>query len=182
MPFQDVRRTELDLKILSTLLCVYEWVHSYSNTGSMGSESQETISNKYAQEVKLSGKVNVYKNGLITTSKTLIITAIMSFERNSPDSKTIEPLLNQMKSNIKYTPQEVVYDRGGKGQKQIGTTKISTPDYKPLKRDTEYQKRSKRKKFRRRAAIKPVIGHLKTAFRMTQNYLSGSAHHKSIHF
>jgi IS5 family transposase len=115
------------------------------------------------------------KIGLITTSKTLIITAIMSFERNPHDSKTIEPLLNQMKSNINYTPQEVVYDRGGKGQKQIGTTKISTPDYKPLKRDTEYQKRSKRKKFRRRAAIEPVIGHLKTDFRMAQNYLSGSA-------
>jgi IS5 family transposase len=115
------------------------------------------------------------KVGLITTSKTLIITAIMSFEGNPHDSKTIEPLLNQMKSNINYIPQEVVYDRGGKGQKQIGTTKISTPDYKPLKRDTEYQKRSKRKKFRRRAAIEPVIGHLKTDFRMAQNYLSGSA-------
>ncbi|SHJ74024.1 Transposase DDE domain-containing protein, partial [Arenibacter nanhaiticus] len=56
----------------------------------------------------------------------------------------------------------------------IGSTKISTPDYKPLKRDTEYQKRSKRKKFRRRAAIEPVIGHLKTDFRMAQNYLSGA--------
>ena len=113
------------------------------------------------------------KIGLITTYKSLIITSIMAFEGNPHDSKTIEPLLNQMKSNINYTPQEVVYDRGGKGQKQIGTTKISTPDYKPLKRDTEYQKRSKRKKIRRRAAIEPVIGHLKTDFRMAQNYLSG---------
>lgn len=67
----------------------------------------------------------------------------------------------------------MVYDRGGKGQKQIGKTKITTPDYRPLKRDTEYQKRAKRKKFRRRAAIESVIGHLKTDFRMGQNYLSG---------
>jgi len=79
-----------------------------------------------------------------------------------------------MQSNFHYIPQEVVYDRGGKGQKLIGNTKISTPDYKPLKRDTEYQRRSKRKKFRRRAAIEPVIGHLKNHFRMGQNYLSGS--------
>jgi IS5 family transposase len=113
------------------------------------------------------------KVGLITTSKTLIITAIKSFEGNPHDSKTIEPLLNQMEANLNHVPQEVVYDRGGKGQKQIGDTKISTPDYKPLKRDTEYQRRSKRKKFRRRAAIEPVIGHLKTDFRMQQNYLSG---------
>ena len=114
------------------------------------------------------------KVGLITTSKTLIITAIKSFTGNPHDSKTIEPLLDQMKTNFNHTPEEVVYDRGGKGQKQIGNTKIATPDYRPLKRDTEYQKRSKRKKFRRRAAIEPVIGHLKTDFRMEQNYLSGS--------
>lgn len=114
------------------------------------------------------------KVGLITTSKTLIITAIKSFTGNPHDSKTIEPLLNQMQTNINHLPKEVVYDRGGKGQKQIGQTKISTPDYRPLKRDTEYQKRAKRKKFRRRAAIEPVIGHLKTDFRMGQNYLHGT--------
>jgi IS5 family transposase len=114
------------------------------------------------------------KVGLITTSKTLIITAIKSFTGNPHDSKTIEPLLNQMQTNINYLPKEVVYDRGGKGQKQVGQTKISTPDYRPLKRDTEYQKRIKRKKFRRRAAIEPIIGHLKTDFRMGQNYLHGT--------
>jgi IS5 family transposase len=36
-----------------------------------------------------------------------------------------------------------------------------------------YEKRVKRKKFRRRAAIEPVIGHLKKYFRMEQNYLQG---------
>ena len=113
------------------------------------------------------------KVGLITTSKTLIITAIKSFNGNPHDSKTIEPLLEQMQENINFEPKEVVYDRGGKGQKQIRNTIVSTPDYKPLKRDTEYQRRSKRKKFRRRAAIEPVIGHLKTDFRMGQNYLHG---------
>lgn len=115
------------------------------------------------------------KVGLLTTSKTLIITAIKSFEANPHDSKTIEPLLNQVQTNFDYQLKEVIYDRGGKGQKQIGTTKISTPDYRPLKRDTEYQRRCKRKKFRRRAAIEPVIGHLKTQFRLGQNYLSGSS-------
>jgi IS5 family transposase len=71
-------------------------------------------------------------------------------------------------------PKEVIYDRGGKGQSQIGTTTISTPDNRPLKRDTEYQRKKKRIKFRRRAAIEPVIGHLKSHFRMGQNYLHGS--------
>jgi IS5 family transposase len=112
------------------------------------------------------------KVGLTTTSKTLIITAIKSFTGNPHDSKTIEPLLDQIQDNLDYIPQEVVYDRGGKGQKQIGNTIISTPS-KPFKRDSKYQKRKKQKKFRRRAAIEPVIGHLKTDFRMAQNYLWG---------
>ncbi len=113
------------------------------------------------------------KVGLIATGKELIITAIKSFQGNPHDSKTIEPLLDQMESNLGHTPKELVYDRGGKGQKQIGATIISTPDNRPLKRDIPYQKRKKRKKFRRRAAIEPVIGHLKTDFRMGQNYLHG---------
>jgi len=115
------------------------------------------------------------KVGLITTSKELIITAIQAFEGNPHDSKTIAPLLQQAKKNTNYEPKELIYDRGGKGLKQVGETKISTPDYRPLKRDTEYQKHKKRKKFRRRAAIEPVIGHLKSDFRMGQNYLHGNS-------
>lgn len=115
------------------------------------------------------------KVGLLTTSKTLIITAIKTFDGNPHDSKTIEPLLKQAAKNDLTVPGEVIYDRGGKGKTQIGNTIISTPDNRPLKRDTEYQRKKKRKKFRRRAAIEPVIGHLKTDFRMGQNYLHGKS-------
>jgi IS5 family transposase len=113
------------------------------------------------------------KVGILTTTKTLIITAIKAFDGNPHDSKTIEPLLEQVKKNDLTVPQEVIYDRGGRGQKQIGNTIISTPDNRPLKRDSEYQRKKKRIKFRRRAAIEPVIGHLKAHFRMGQNYLHG---------
>jgi len=114
------------------------------------------------------------KVGLTTTFESLIITAIKAFAGNPHDSKTIEPLLNQIKENQNIEPEGVIYDRGGKGAKKIGNTKISTPDGRPLKRDTNYQKTKKRKKFRRQAAIEPVIGHLKTDFRMQQNYLHGT--------
>lgn len=113
------------------------------------------------------------KIGLTTTYKSLIITSIKSFQGNPHDSKTIEPLLEQLQENKLTIPQEIIYDRGEKGKKKIQTTLISTPDNKPLKRDTEYQKRTKRRKFRRRAAIEPVIGHLKSDFRMQQNFLHG---------
>jgi len=113
------------------------------------------------------------KIGLLTTANSLIITAITSFSGNPHDSKTIAPLLEQLNKNHGFVPKEVVYDRGGKGQKYIGETQISTPDGRPLKKDSAYQKRKKRKKFRRRAAIEPVIGHLKSDFRMGSNYLHG---------
>lgn len=112
------------------------------------------------------------KVGLMVHPKNLLVLGIEAFVGNPHDSKTIAPLLDQMKGNLDLIPKEVIYDRGGKGVSQIGETKISTPN-KPLKRDSGYQKRSKRTKFRRRAAIEPVIGHLKAHFRMGQNYLHG---------
>ncbi|WP_066223811.1 IS5 family transposase [Formosa haliotis] len=65
------------------------------------------------------------KVGLLITSKSLIITAIKAFEGNPHDSKTIEPLIEQAKYNNLTVPQEVVYDRGGKGKKQIGDTSLN---------------------------------------------------------
>ena len=41
------------------------------------------------------------------------------------------------------------------------------------KTDTAYQKQTKRIKFRTRAAIEPIIGHLKTDFRLAKNYFMG---------
>jgi len=112
------------------------------------------------------------KVGLMVHPKNLLVVGIESFLGNPHDSKTIAPLLYQMKENLNLVPKEVVYDRGGKGVKQIGETQISTPT-KRLKKDSDYKRKSKQKKFRRRAAIEPVIGHLKTYFRMGQNYLHG---------
>lgn len=112
------------------------------------------------------------KIGLVVNPKTLVVTAIDSYEGNPHDSKTIEPLIDQIERNIGRKPKEIVYDRGGRGKKVIRGVNILTPG-KPLKHDTISQRKTKRKKFRRRAAIEPVIGHLKTDFRMGQNYLHG---------
>ncbi|MGC4129416.1 MAG: hypothetical protein QM564_07605 [Bergeyella sp.] len=88
------------------------------------------------------------------------------------DGHTIEPLLEQMQANNQTLPEELVYDRGGKGKTEIKGVKISIPS-PPKKSDTAYQKRTKRSKFRTRAAIEPIIGHLKTDFRLAQNYFWG---------
>ena len=100
------------------------------------------------------------KVGILLNPKSLVILAVKRYLGNPHDSKTIEPLLEQIEKNLKYLPQEVVYDRGGRGKKEIKGVKISTPG-RANKTDSAYQKAKKRKKFRRRAAIEPVIGHLK---------------------
>jgi IS5 family transposase len=114
------------------------------------------------------------KIGVITGGKKgkKIILAIKGFVDNLFDGHTIEPLLNQMKTNGIRLPQELVYDRGGKGQSEILGVKILIPST-PKKTDTVYQKRTKRKKHRSRAAIEPIQGHLKSDYRMAQNYLGG---------
>ncbi len=88
------------------------------------------------------------------------------------DGHTIEPLLEQMENSGQQLPKELVYDRGGRGKAEIKGVKISIPST-PRKTDTAYQKQTKRKKFRTRAAIEPIIGHLKTDFRLAQNYFMG---------
>ena len=112
------------------------------------------------------------KVGLITsgTKGKKIILAIKAFLGNPFDGHTIEPLLAQMENNEIQLPKELAYDRGGKGKSEIKGVKIIIPS--PAKKtDTHYQKQSKRKKCRARAAIEPIIGHLKTDYRMQQNYL-----------
>ena len=101
-----------------------------------------------------------------------IILAVKAFLDNPFDGHTIEPLLNQMKINKIDLPKELAYDRGGRGKTEIDGVKIIIPS-PPKRTDTQYDKQSKRRKCRARAAIEPIIGHLKSDFRMQQNYLSG---------
>jgi len=114
------------------------------------------------------------KVGIIVTGNKgrKIITAVRAFTGNPYDGHTIEPLLEQMERNGHRLPEEIIYDRGGKGKAEIKGVKISTPD-KAKKTDTNYIKQKKRKRFRSRAGIEGVIGHLKSDFRMAQNYLHG---------
>jgi IS5 family transposase len=114
------------------------------------------------------------KVGLITGGKKgkKIILAAKAFLDNPFDGHTIKPLLDQMEINNIELPKELSYDRGGKGKSQIKGVKIIIPS-PPQNTDTAYQKQKKRKKCRAKAAIEPIIGHLKSDYRMQQNYLLG---------
>ena len=112
------------------------------------------------------------KVGMILTAKSQVIVAIKAFEGNPHDSKTIEPLLEQLVSENRKLPETLAYDRGGRGAKEVMGVKVITPG-KPRKSDTAYDRKKKRYPFRRRAGIEPVFGHLKADHRMQDNFLSG---------
>lgn len=112
------------------------------------------------------------KVGLLTHPTRRVILAIKSFEGNPHDSKTIKPLLEQIQLDQRPLPKEVIYDRGGRGIKEALGVKVTTPT-KAKASDSAAKKRRMRRRFRRRAGIEPLIGHLKTDHRLGQNYLHG---------
>lgn len=65
-----------------------------------------------------------------------------------------------------------ICDRGYRGRKQVGDTEILTPR-RSKKSDTPSQRCKARERFRRRAGIEPVIGHVKHDHRMARNFLKG---------
>ena len=112
------------------------------------------------------------KASVVTTKKSGIIVGVAAHSTNEHDSKTIEAALTSAQSNRTKPIEEAICDRGYVGKKEVNGVSVSIPG-KELKRDTKYQKEKKREKFRRRAAIEPIIGHLKSDHRMETNYLKG---------
>ena len=112
------------------------------------------------------------KASIVSTYTDGIIVGVSAHDINQHDSKTLEAALAHAHTKRTTTINEAVCDRGYRGIKQVGETTISIPGVH-LKRDTEEQKEAKREKFRRRAAIEPIIGHLKNHYRLSRNYLKG---------
>jgi len=112
------------------------------------------------------------KASIVSTYTDGIIVGVAAHDINQHDSKTLEAALEHAHTNRTTTIEEAVRDRGYRGTKEVRKTKISIPEVH-LKRDTEEQKEAKREKFKRRAAIEPIIGHLKNDYRMARNYLKG---------
>ena len=112
------------------------------------------------------------KASLVTTMKSNVIIGVAAHQKNEHDSKTLEAVLESANKHRTKPIVEAICDRGYRGKKEVDGTVICIPD-SPKKRDTKYQKEQKRKKFRRRAAIEPIIGHVKSDHRMQRNYLKG---------
>lgn len=107
------------------------------------------------------------KASFLITQKSGVIVGALNFTQTLHDSKTLPQVLEQYQRLNGRQAKEVYLDRGYRGPKQIDNTLLHTPT--PEKNITK----AKRRKHSRRAAIEPVISHLKHNYRMVRNYLKG---------
>jgi IS5 family transposase len=111
------------------------------------------------------------KVSIVVTQYTGVIVGAKSF-RNEYDGNTLEQALEQALALKETKIKTATVDRGYRGQQEIEGITIQVP--KPFSRKlTDYQKKKQRKAHSRRAAIEPVIGHLKSDHRLGRNFYKG---------
>ena len=113
------------------------------------------------------------KVSIVKGVKSGVITSAKSYIGNPHDSKTLKESLEQSQrvtelAGVK-SPKVAIADRGYRGVKKVNGVEIVIPS--SGKGKTKYQKEKARKRFRKRAGIEPVIGHLKHDHRMIRNFL-----------
>lgn len=113
------------------------------------------------------------KASIAKTKDSNLIVGALAFAKNCHDSHTLPDVLEQIKRIAKWIPNFGLCDRGYRGKKEVENTKIIIPDSRPKKSILNYEKLKQRKRFRKRAGIEGVIGHLKADHRLDRNFLSG---------
>jgi len=107
------------------------------------------------------------KASILVCQETGIIMGALNFTEALHDSKTLPEVLEQYERLRDKEATEVFVDRGYRGMAQYKASKIYVPKME------KGMSKSRRRKHSRRAAIEPVIGHLKSEYRLCRNYLKG---------
>jgi len=113
------------------------------------------------------------KASIAVTKNSGIIVGAVSHPQNQHDSKTLIDIISQSSELRDQCPEVAICDRGYRGRSKVGATKILIPK-PPGKKATPYQRQKAKKRFRKRAGIEPIIGHLKSDYRLARNFLKGS--------
>jgi len=112
------------------------------------------------------------KASITVTRDSGIVIGALSFEKNIFDGHTVPAVLAQVKRLINRVPAIGIADRGYRGKSKVHNTQIVTP--KPARKNASEEAMAlARQRFRRRAGIEPIIGHLKSDHRLKRNFLKG---------
>lgn len=104
---------------------------------------------------------------MVTSSKSNWIVGVAAHAEPVYDGHTLEAMLKQMQQTTGHQAKEAFCDRSYRGHGYTGLTKIYLVGRHRVGRRL-------RRWFCRRAAIEPVIGHMKQDNRLSRNYLKGS--------
>lgn len=136
-------------------------------------ESKNKLYSIHAPEVECISKGKAHKKyefgvkvGVVTTSRDNWVVGAQAFPGNPYDGHTLTRSLTQTERLTGWRPKEAYVDLGYRGHGYQGETVIHI-----VNRRRKNFSRSERKWRNRRAAIEPVIGHLKSGNRMGRNYL-----------
>ena len=100
-----------------------------------------------------------------------VIVGAMGF-RNEYDGHTLPLVLEQVKTLTGKQSKIAKVDRGYRGMKQVGDTTILIPGT-PKKSDSYYKSKKLSLAHKKRAAIEPIIGHIKSDHRLNRNFYKG---------
>lgn len=174
-----VRDVERNLDELDRLSCYDEQLWLYLLVLGQKRDDKNKIYSFHAPEVKCISKGKEHKkyefgnkSCFALTKKSGIVVGALAFAENIYDGHAIEPQLEQIEDLTGKLPETALVDRGCKGRKSIMGVNIKIPGSGKSK--TAYQKRKERERFRRRASIEPIIGHIKQDHRLLRNYLKGT--------
>jgi IS5 family transposase len=137
--------------------------------------SKNKIYSVHAPEVECLAKGKAHKRyefgcktSVATTSRSNWIVGTHALHGNPYDGHTLCGALAQVERLTDQTPRDVMVDQGYRGHDYEGSAVVHVVRSIP-KRAT----RAVRRMLKRRAAIEPTIGHLKSGNRMRRNYLTG---------
>ena len=172
-----VRELERNLKDRGLYDNYAKTVEFWHRVISQRKEDKEKLYSLHEPEVLCISKGKEHKKyefgnkvSIVRTFGGLIIGAL-SF-RNEYDGHTIDPALEQVNRITGRKLKVLAGDRGYRGQKMSGTTRVVIPDT-PKAGDSYYKRRKKHALFCKRAGIEPVIGHLKSDHRLGRNFYKG---------
>lgn len=112
------------------------------------------------------------KVSIITTKNSGVIIGAINIEKNDYDAHTLDPALEQQQRLTGHILKDAFADSGYRGLSQVRGTQICIP--KPFDNKlSKYRQQKMKKGFRRRAAIEPTIGHLKSDYRLSRNFYKG---------
>jgi len=139
--------------------------------------SKNKLYSVHAPEVECIAKGKMHKRyefgckvSVATTSKSNWIVGAQALHGNPYDGHTLGGAIGQVERLTGQTPGDVMVDQGYRGHGYAGSASVHVVRSIP-KRAT----RALRRLLKRRAAIEPTIGHLKSDNRLDRNYLAGRA-------